>query len=402
MGPRFWRIVKLLLVAAVPAAFLLLSVRGFVVRNAVVTAEIIFVRTPIDGEIVESRLYDGMPVGAEGAAVTLRNPRSDPRDMDSLSAEIAEVLRAIEIRHEALDWHEDVIADIEKRLQAAFSGLKLDLQLELEIVQSDMSALRARIDFLLAQYDRAQRLQGSAASQANLDAAKADLDEARAQLRSLQLTTEQIEQRLAFLDRGLPIVPIPDHPIVMQDRLAEMRNRRQAIAMELADLENRLDSLKARFDSEQALHEVTSASLHAAPPAAVIWEVFRGTGAAVTAGTPLFSFVDCEQRMVQVAVGDSTVELIRAGHPVEIRLYGGDEPLQGKVKAIFGSAARVTLRTTLAAHVPDIGYDDAVVLIAIPPADEEAHRHRLCDVGRTAYVEFEGIGFLDPLINRLF
>ena len=402
MGRRSWRIAKLLLLAAVPAAFLLVSVRGFVVRNAVVTAELTVVRSPIDGVVVVNALGDGMAVEAAGLGVAVRNPRSDPRGMDGVASELAEVLRAVENRQAALEWHDGTIAETEERLRAALSGLKLDLQLEQQIVQAEMTAITARIGYLVSQYDRAQRLQGSASSQAALDAAAADLDEARARLESLRLTAEQLEQRLLFLDRALPLADFAGHAVTLQDRLSEMRSQRAEIALELADLESRLVGLKERFESEQAAHAMQAEWLQEAPAGSVIWEVFIGRGGNVAAGTPLFSYVDCARRMVEVAVDDAALGLIREQHPVEVRLYGGDEPLPGRVLAIFGSAAKVTRRTTLAAHVPEVGRSDAVVLVALEPADEASRRQRICDIGRTAYVEFEGIGFLDPLIARLF
>lgn len=402
MGKGPFRLLKLALIVAIPVAFVVFSVRGFVVRNAVVTAEISTVRAPIDGEVVESSLVGGKVIGAETAKLRLRNPRSDSRDVDALAAEIAAVLRGIEIRQGTLDWHDRYIAESEEQLGSTLSGMRLDLQLQHEIVLSDMIALKARIGYLAAQYDRAQRLQGSAASQANLDAAAADLEESRARLRTLELTAEQIEQRLAFLDRDLPLADLSLHAVTLADRLADLRIERQATAAELADLESRLAMLNERFDSEQHVHRMTSVSLEEAPPASVVWEIFAGPGANVRAGQPLFSYVDCEARLVEVSVGDSAVELISPGHAVTVNLYGGERDIPGQVISIYGSAAQVTQRDTLAAHVPEIGDDEAVVLIDIPPADESARRHRLCDIGRSAYVEFEGIGFLDPLVKRLF
>jgi hypothetical protein len=105
---------------------------------------------------------------------------------------------------------------------------------------------------------------------------------------------------------------------------------------------------------------------------------------------------------VEVTVGDATSELLRPQHPVLVSLYGQAGTVEGHVAAVFGSAAGTTQRRTMVAHVAETEDSDAIVLIALPPADETSRRHRLCDIGRTAYVEFEGIGFLDPLLNRLW
>jgi multidrug resistance efflux pump len=138
------------------------------------------------------------------------------------------------------------------------------------------------------------------------------------------------------------------------------------------------------------------------PASAVIWETFVAEGTSVTAGGPLFSYVDCTQRLTQATVDDSTSELIRPQHPVTVYLYGEGEPLAGKVHSIYGSAAQIARSRSLAANVEEVGTTDAIVLIEITAASELARDLRLCDIGRTAYVEFDGIGFLDPFLNRLW
>ncbi len=402
MSNRVRKTAVIALLLAVPLAFLAVSVRGFVVRNAVVTAELGIARAPIDGEVTESTLGAGQALQGAAARILLRNPRSDPRSLDALVAEIADVLREIENHRSDLSWHDATIAESEARLQAILSGMKLDLQMQHEIVLSDIAALKARLALAEAQYERVQRLQGTAASQANLDAALAQLDETRAKIASLQLTAEQIEQRRDFLDHSIPLVDFAGLAVTLADRIADMRIERQGVARETATLESRLVKLQDRLDSEQETYDRLASFERALPAGSAVWEIFAPPGAAVTAGAPLFSYIDCDQRLAEVAVEDSTVALIQAGHQAMVRIYGSDETIAGTVVAIYGSAAEAEERATLAANIAELDHGDAIALIAIEPADEASRRFRLCDVGRTAYVSFEGIGFLDPLINRLF
>lgn len=395
---------KLLLIAAaalVPAVFLFFGARGFVVRNAVVTTDVTTVRSPIEGVLVENPLAAGRP-GDGKTGIVVRNPRADSRDMDAVAAELSELLRDIDERKASLAWYQSQLEGAEGRLRASLSALRLELQLEQEVVLAEIKAREARVAYLAAQYERAQRLQGTAASQATLELTAADLEETRAEIESLQIKSEQIEQRMSFLDQGLPLADFADHAALLSDRVQELKIQRQEVASELAHLESRVDALNDRLDSEQRNFEMTSEFRQAPPPNAVIWEVFLGPGATVAEGATVYTYVDCDQRFIEVPVGDATSELLRPDHPVKISLYGESETFDGKVVAVFGSSAGATERRTMVAHVPETGGSEAIVLVAIPPADADSRAYRLCDLGRTAYVRFEGIGILDPVLNRLW
>jgi len=395
------KILLIVVAALLPVAFLYFGVRGFVVRNAVVTAEITTVRSPVDGVLSQNPLAAGQP-GDGTTGLVVRNPRADTRAMDEAAADLAQVLRDIEQRQRTLDWFDEQLATAESRLRAALSALRLELQIESEVVLAEIKALEARVAYLAAQYERAQRLQGTAASQATLELTAADLEETRAKIESLRLQSEQIEQRMGFMDQQLPLTDFADHAALLSERVQDLKVERQLQVAELAALESRLDTLHDRLESEQRNFELTSEFRQAPPATAVVWEVFLGPGATVAEGATIYTYVDCDQRFVEVPVGDATSELLRPDHPVKISLYGERQSIEGRVAAVFGSAAGVTQRRTLVAHIAAADEGDAIVLIAIPPADAESRSHRLCDLGRTAYVEFDDIGFLDPLFNRLW
>jgi len=401
MGKGLRKALLIVVAALVPAVFLFFGVRGFVVRNAVVTAEVTTVRSPIEGILTENALAAGQP-GDGRTGIAVGNPRVDSRALDGVTAEMAQLLRDIELRQGSLAWYEEQLETAEARLRAALSALRLELQLEQEVIAGEIKALEARVEYLAAQYERAQRLQGTAASQATLELTAADLEETRAKIGSLRVKGEQLEQRMGFMEQGLPLTDYADHAALLSERIQELKLQRQQRADELVALESRLDALHDRLESEQRNFELASHYRQAPPASAVVWEVFLGTGATVAEGATVYTYVDCDQRFVEVPVGDATSELLRPNHPVTISLYGEGETIEGRVAAVFGSAAGLAERRTLVAHVPDSEESEAIALVAIPPADAESRAYRLCDLGRTAYVKFEGIGVLDPLFNRLW
>lgn len=402
MGTDVRRLLLILLLVAVPAVFIFLGVRGFVVRNAVVTAQLEVARAPIAGEVTNLSVRPGLALTAEHVAVALRDPHSDALRLDELAAEIETTLRSIETHQASLEWYDATLVALDDELDALLGALQLDLAAQLESVAAEIAAADARATYLAAELERTRRLTGTTASEANLEKAEAELSEAQARQASLQAQARQLRQRLEFLDRALLVVENADDAIAIAATIRQLKNERHALVRAAAELEVRLAALNEELASAQQDFAQRTEATVKVPAGAVVWETFVAEGTAVAVGAPLFTYVDCTKRLTQATVDDSTSELIRARHPVTVYLYGEDEPLAGQVHSIYGSAAQIARSRSLAANVEEVGTTDAIVLIEIPAASELARDFRLCDIGRTAYVEFDGIGFLDPFLNRLW
>lgn len=385
-GRLLLRLAVLIIVVAIPVAFAWFAVQGLVVRNAVVTAELGVVRAPIAGQVVESPPPFETVGDDQGRRVTLRDPFGDRASIDQLTAEIEGVSRAIETRQANLRWHDRIIAEREDELQSALAGIRRMLEFEHDAVTSDIAAQQARIDGF--------------ESQADPEELTAEVAEARANLESLRSRALRIEQQRLLLDQRLPVADSAGLGVTLIDHLNDLAVARQAAAIQLADLETARLELQMRLDSEQRAFDLRSETVLTAPPTSVIWEVFTEPGAFVALGSPLFSFVDCDRRLVQVAVDDATIELLSPGQAVDVHLHGDSGPIPGQVRGIYGSGSQATERASLAAHLSQTGPRDAIVLIDIAPADERSRQYRHCDIGRTAYVEFDGIGAFEPFFNR--
>ncbi|MEO1223186.1 MAG: HlyD family efflux transporter periplasmic adaptor subunit [Pseudomonadota bacterium] len=380
------KLAVLIVIVAIPAAFAWFAVQGFVVRNAVVTAELGIVRAPIAGQIVESPPSIDIARDDHPRQVTLRDPLSDRAPIDMLTAEIEGVSRAIETHQSNLDWHDQLIEEREDELRSALAGMRLVLQFEHDAITSQIAAQQARIADL--------------ESRDGLEEITAELAEASANLESLQSRALLIEQQRLLLSQRLPVADFAGLGVTLIDHLNDLAIARQSAAIHLAALENARLELQMRLESEQQAFELRSEAVLTAPPTSVIWEVFAEPGAFVALGSPLFSFVDCDRRLVQVAVDDATTELLSPGQAVEVHLYGDRATVPGRVRGVYGSGGQATERASLAASLSGIGPRDAIVLIDIEPADERSRQYRHCDIGRTAYVTFDGIGAFEPFFNR--
>ncbi len=385
-----------------PAILVLVGLRGFVVRNAVVTAELLQLRAPIDGNVTALTAKRGLYLPTGGPAVTMTDQRADRRELEATRLELIRVEAAIAARQADLSALQTLLEEIDTRLPRVLAGIQADLSLQQQGALARRPGLEARVAYLTKQSERARRLQGTAASQATLEAAEADLATAQAELQALDLTIERLAQQQDYLDGGLLVTELTDDALSLLDSQRSLRARRQSGALELSLLQATQALLRARLEEEQRHLALRAEATLMLPPDSAIWEVLVAPGTDLVAGLPLLSYIACAERFVEAAVDDSTVELLTADHPVEVTLYGSDETMIGRVAAVYGSGGQVTRRSSLAAQLAELGTSDAVVLIEIGDPLLPAREHRLCDVGRTAYVSFEGIGLLDPLLNRLF
>jgi len=385
-----------------PAILVFVGLRGFVVRNAVVTAELLQLRAPIDGNVAALAANRGLYLPSGGPAVTLTDLRADRRELEAIRLELIRAEAAIAARQADLAALQTLLDEVDTRLPRVLAGIQADLSLQQQVALASRAGLEARVTYLTKQSERARRLQGSAASQSTLEAAEADLATAQAELQALDLTIERLAQQQDYLDGGLLVTELTDDALSLLDSQRSLSARRQSGALELSLLQATQALLRARLEVEQHHLSLNAEATLALPPDSAVWEVLVAPGTDVVAGLPLLSYIACAERFVEAAVDDSTVELLTADHPVEVTLYGSDETMIGRVAAVYGSGGQVTRRSSLAAQLAELGASDAVVLIEIGDPLLPAREQRLCDVGRTAYVSFEGIGLLDPLLNRLF
>jgi hypothetical protein len=121
----------------------------------------------------------------------------------------------------------------------------------------------------------------------------------------------------------------------------------------------------------------------------------------VTEGQTIFDLADCRHRFVVVDLPEREFEQIKPNAPAEIRLIGGDEWRQGKVRQVIGSAARTDDRL-LAAQVPHPTSSSIAVEVELMQ-DAEAEHSGFCNIGRLAEVRFKrtGLGFVDRMFKEL-
>jgi multidrug resistance efflux pump len=268
---------------------------------------------------------------------------------------------------------EERVVTNEARVAEARSDMKRIKALHADGKASRQSLEEAALELRIAEGDRATDELEREQIRAHLEALKSEVFDTDAVDGPLQAQRAILDLEILALQR--------------EDELRKNEARKAAVG---AELEAALEALKDRSDATI----VVTPGMH-------IWRVNVRPGMNVSVGHELLSYVDCKELLVDIAVDDATLELIDTGQPVRLRVFGRPQEVVAKVLLVRGSGG-VAEGTRLAAAVRDRALRDGQVLARIEGGALGDAPGRTCDIGRTSYAEFEGIGFFEAVIGPLF
>ena len=203
-------------------------------------------------------------------------------------------------------------------------------------------------------------------------------------------------QKGIFIANGASDAPYSQQ---QRDRLAL---RRQELETEILQQTSIAKQLAAEVTEERSRLDRIGHSDVLLPADHVVWSVLASPGSTVTEGQTILDLADCTRRFVVVDLPEREFERIKPNAPAEVRLFGGDEWRQGKVRQVMGSAARTDDRL-LAAQVPHPTASSITVEVELLQDRSEAEHSGFCNIGRLAEVRFQrsGLGFADRMFRTL-
>jgi multidrug resistance efflux pump len=233
--------------------------------------------------------------------------------------------------------------------------------------------------------------EGVATQEAN--ATRCEMAEAR--LQRLKIEHDSAQSGV-FLRDGANDVPYSQQ---QRDRLVL---RRQDLETERQQESSRSVQLRAEVVEERNRLDRLAHSNLLLPANHVVWSVSASPGSSVTEGQTILDLADCAHRFVVVDLPERAFEQVKAGDSAAVRLIGGDEWRQGKIRQVLGSAARTDDRL-LAAQVPHPTSSSITVEVELLQEESASERNSFCNVGRMAEVRFQrtGFGFADGVFRSL-
>jgi multidrug resistance efflux pump len=286
------------------------------------------------------------------------------KEIASLDAELAkrtETYRAAivnQISHEGLEAEAERAGCMEEVKHRDDVGLRMDTLTE--------SGLASEVRAAEAHATARAASTRCAVAAARGDRIKAELDAAKSGV---------------FLRNGISDVPYS------QQQRENLLLRRQELQTQALQESARSTQLAADITAERDRIAKLDNYRPALPAGYVVWSTTASPGSAVIEGQTILDLADCEHRFVAVELPERDFEKIKIGDVAAVRMVGGNEWQEGRVRQVRGSAARADDRL-FAAQIPSPGPATITVEVSLPSDVARSDGANLCGIGRLAEVRF--------------
>jgi multidrug resistance efflux pump len=372
--------------------------RSVVLRDAAVTSWIYPTASPIVGYVGSHPLYPGERVGADGQIAIIEDPLADRGALARAEADLKRAEHRRRASEQLVTLRQSTV-DQRKMVALAYAeAFKEDLDTRIRTASEGLSLIKQRLALERLQADRSAKLAATGSgSQSAADAEAQRALEMQKILTELQAELDRSTQRRRAAEGGTFLLDDGTDGAVASRSLQEARLTLNQATLDLALAEVDVQLARTIVAATQQAYDKALSRPIPAPPGALVWSLMTGPGAAVQAGAPVATWVDCRVMMVDAPVSDVELALLRKGAKAVVVLEGETRIRHGVILITRGAAAtlgQADLAALAKGRRPGIGQ----VLIRLDPlpADVDA-----CPIGHAAYVDFPGIGVVDMLRARL-
>lgn len=354
--------------------------------DAVVNAQVVTVRAPVDGVLTLQLRGLGARVGAGEPIGRVEDPRPDETRLTDLRRALATAEADLDRLLDLANALAASRAALETQAREYARGRAQQLEARLAEAQAVMEAAQSRLREADAALRRANDLSRTGIqtvvdfnrARSGFEVGAQDVEAARNRMRYLAIELDAA-RRGVFLGDSYN-----DAPFSVQ-RLREIDQRMGELSADVRERNRRLALLEEQRGEERVrLARFREARL-AAPAPGVLWEVMTGSGEYVRRAQDVARLVDCTTTVVTASVRESVYNRLRVGDPARFRLAGDGRTYEGTVARLAGSGAETIYRSLAigpsAEHLKR--YDVAMVFPALTE-DPEAG----CAVGRTGRAVF--------------
>ena len=387
-GSVIFRVGGVLLVAALFGWYLFTNVFNLVSVSGVVSAPLLNITSPIDGEIVESLVQDGQPCTKGPALMTVRRDRLDRRLESKLSADIASANADLATIAGQIDQISKLMGEMGTRL-AAHTASNAG-RLEQNLIEATAEASGAEVDHVQKVKDL-ERMEALALknvdSRKQVDDARFSAQRAETDLARATAKRESLRHQLDAAKSGILLGEGYSGSAYSEQRSDELRIQLVALNGERQRLEASLQALEAQLKAEKLFIEEHGHRHITSPANGVVAVVFGGEGVEVGKGAPLVDIVDTDRCYVEAAVPQKGFSSISIGQVVKVRLAGSSGEIPGTVRSFQGGGANREA-TGRASITLKSGPGDVLVTIGLDSAELRRQFGNSPQIGRMARVRF--------------
>ncbi len=366
-----------------------LSDRQYVsTTNAVVSAYLLDVRTPIGGTLRDVPATAGDDVDAGALLGRVGNALMDRGHLDDLRiTEGVAQSRADALARERASL-EGVRRGMLQRAALHTEATSRRMEQQVDEASTVLEARKATLAEATLELDRGRKLVGwGVISRAAFDKLVATQQVSADETRAQGATLAAAQTELEAARHGVLSEPGTNND------LAYSAQRADEVTIKLAENASELEAARAQareahraVDAESRRSSLLGSSEVRAPSSGRIWKLNAINGEHVEADAPVVSIVDCHRQFVLAQVPQDRVSTLVLNSKAEVKLTGESIARTGRVMTVSGDS-RTHLDAKLAAAPVNESKDDlATIVIRLDSAPEKIGTNAACLVGRTARV----------------
>lgn len=353
--------------------------------EATVNAQVITLRAPIDGQIIDWRRHGrvGTPLHSGEVILRIENPRADRLQLDELRRSRSSLENQHKASAERLVRLEKERADQIAQFNTFVRYRISHIEARRNEILADQQAAAARLDVSNAVLQRATSLYGRGVQTlASHDDAVRDQKVASAVLKAVERRLQAAEIELAAAREGTFVTDgFNDIPRSAQ-RASELAQLIADVQVTIAEQDRRLVNLQSQIDDAAKRYEMMSVVVMTSPTDGQIWETLTSPGEDIRRGQDLMKVLDCKATVVTAAVSEANFNKLHIGSKATFRMRGASEELPGQVIGLYGLAA---VAANLAINQGTLAREPYHVSIEVPALSTAA----TCQIGRTGIVTFD-------------
>jgi len=356
--------------------------------DAMINAEVVTLRAPIDGTFGASPLAVGDPIEAGQTVGRVHAFRPDTVRRDQLALELVAQRRLVQ----ALIEEAAGMAGLDRDLNARGKAYRAAVEKRLALGAVEAAARRAGAEAVLsrarAELARKQALQAKdLIAPAALEAVRADERAASAAVDGARAAAARAAGEADAAKHGVFIGDGFNNVPYTQQRRDELRLNRAARRVEAAQAAVKAAELDRQFAAEaEAVKRSVDAVLHS-PASGVVWQRFAAEGDGIRLGDPVLGVIDCRSLFLTAVLPKRFFADLRAGDRAGVSLQGSDSPVAAVVQSVRAAGGTQATPNTAVSPAAEEGRD-IIVTLAVHDHRLGRRADNLCQVGQQASVTF--------------
>jgi multidrug resistance efflux pump len=380
--PRLGKRLAAIALLLVGGAALMTNANYITSDNAVVTAHVVSLRSPIEGLVATNVAAVGDPVSAGTLLAGVTNSLADDRQVVATRARLARLRADLDAAVQEQVTLTAMLDNLTERA-AHHRAAKLEqLALDMARIGRDRGAKQDQLEQMVRDMRRKVALRGTV-SESDIEAAETEVRVAAQQVASLDRQIDASNAAAQAAEAGVLAEANSANDVAYSEQRAdEVRERLADLTRTISEMRAAAAEAEDQLLGETAMLQWTRAASISVPSPGMIWRVGAASGERVAPGDLLAQIVDCGAAVLAVAVPQNRLSDIDMNAIVTFRLAGERQDRIGHIAAITGESA---VRGDAAlATVPVAGATPvASVLVAMPASPNQLGG---CLVGRTARV----------------